>query len=137
MTQHDLALLLLKKAREDERAVDRLVGDVTISDEIIGFHLQQAAEKLIKAVLAEFGHDIHRTHSLAFLFDRLIEAGVPAPQDLSELIDLTPFAVEFRYGVVPVDGQPLDRHRARSLVAQLRGWVESVVPEDGTSTENG
>lgn len=52
MTQHDLALILLQKAREDELAVDRLIDDVQISDAIVGFHLQQATEKLLKAVLA-------------------------------------------------------------------------------------
>jgi len=53
MKQHDLAVRLLATASQDEVVVDRLSRDATVEAEVIGFHLQQAAQKLIKAVLAE------------------------------------------------------------------------------------
>ncbi len=46
--RHELAVRLLMKAVQDEVAVDGLVNDVSIADEVIGFHLQQATEKLLK-----------------------------------------------------------------------------------------
>lgn len=61
MTQHDLALLLLAKARQDEQAVDALIDETAISDEIVGFHLQQATGKLLKAALAELRQEVLRT----------------------------------------------------------------------------
>ncbi len=44
MKQHDLAVRLLAKASQDELVVDRLLIDADVADEVIGFHLQQAAE---------------------------------------------------------------------------------------------
>ncbi|MBV9279534.1 MAG: hypothetical protein JOZ41_05595 [Chloroflexi bacterium] len=45
MKQHDLALRLLAKAAQDEIAIDRLIDDATVPDEIVGFHCQQAARR--------------------------------------------------------------------------------------------
>lgn len=43
---------LIKKAEQDEFAADKLIDDPAAPGEIIGFHLQQATEKLLKAVLS-------------------------------------------------------------------------------------
>jgi hypothetical protein len=98
MRQHDLALRLLAKAAQDEVAISKLIDDPTVPDEIVGFHCQQAAEKLLKAALAEAGVDIRKTHDLAYLVDALGEAGRPVPDSLQGLTALNPFAVELRYG---------------------------------------
>ncbi|MCX7412106.1 MAG: HEPN domain-containing protein [Planctomycetia bacterium] len=47
--QHDV---LLRKARQDELVLERLLGDSDVDDDTLGFHAQQAAEKLLKAALA-------------------------------------------------------------------------------------
>jgi len=47
------AQILLVKAAEDERAI----GAPHLSDSILGFHAQQAVEKLIKALLAQLNVD--------------------------------------------------------------------------------
>ena len=49
---HDHALLLLSKARADKLVLDKLADDSEITDDVIGFHAQQAVEKLLEAVLA-------------------------------------------------------------------------------------
>lgn len=49
------ARLLLRKARQDSVIVSRAVGDLEIADEIVGFHVQQACEKCMKAVLCARG----------------------------------------------------------------------------------
>jgi antitoxin (DNA-binding transcriptional repressor) of toxin-antitoxin stability system len=45
------ARLLLRKARQDQVIVSRAVDDAEIAEEIVGFHVQQACEKCMKAVL--------------------------------------------------------------------------------------
>lgn len=45
------AKLLLSKAYDDEILLEEIVPNEKITDEIIGFHAQQAAEKLLKALL--------------------------------------------------------------------------------------
>lgn len=58
MPQHDrldLARVLLAKAIDDETLVRKVSPDTDIADAIVGFHAQQAVEKLIKAVLVARG----------------------------------------------------------------------------------
>jgi HEPN domain-containing protein len=50
-----------------------------VSDEVIGFHLQQAAEKLLKALLAAREVRYGRIHNLRALMDLLTDAGCPLP----------------------------------------------------------
>jgi len=47
--RHDV---LIRKARQDELVLERLLGDCDVDDDTLGFHAQQAAEKLLKAALA-------------------------------------------------------------------------------------
>lgn len=85
MQQHDLAVLLLLKAAEDELAVDRLASDQSMPDAVVGFHLQQAAEKLLKAALAERGEDIRKTHDLSYLLDTVSAAYSSFPAEFIAL----------------------------------------------------
>jgi hypothetical protein len=48
----ELAALLARKASNDATAVREFAGNSEISDEIVGFHAQQAVEKWLKAVMA-------------------------------------------------------------------------------------
>lgn len=48
----ELAALLARKASDDATAMRELAGNSEISDEIVGFHAQQAVEKWLKAVMA-------------------------------------------------------------------------------------
>ena len=61
MTRCDHARLLQRKATQDLAVLDRLLDDAAIDDETLGYHAQQAAEKLIKALLALHGHDYPRS----------------------------------------------------------------------------
>jgi len=47
--------ILLRKAKQYELAVEKLLDDGDIEDDLIGFHAQQAAEKILKALLAARG----------------------------------------------------------------------------------
>ena len=122
MKQHEQALVLLEKARQDEALVNEVLPAEHISDEIIGFHCQQAVEKLLKAVLVACGVHFHRTHNLRQLMDLLGDAGRPVPEDLNDLDTLTPFAVVHRYET-PRIAASLNRREALELVRRLREWV--------------
>ena len=48
----------LRKAAQDEALLDAVIESDKVSDEVIGFHCQQAAEKMLKALLSDFGRRI-------------------------------------------------------------------------------
>ena len=77
MSQHELerARAFLARADADLAAVRTLEKLDTVPDEIVGFHGQQACEKLLKAVLATHGIHFPRTHSIRFLLDLLADHG--------------------------------------------------------------
>lgn len=94
-------------------------------DEVIGFHLQQAAEKLLKALLSFLSIEYRYTHNLGELIHLLAAAGEGLPSELDNVRNLTPYALEWRYDFLPGEGESrLDRKAAREMVSSLRRWVE-------------
>lgn len=127
MTPHDLAVVMLTKAAQDEAAADHLMNAPKVGEETVGFHLQQAAEKLLKAVLAERDIPYGLSHNLLYLLQLLEAGGARPPAEMQELGMLNPFAVAFRYDLLP-DVSAFDRVKAQTLVADLRAWCEARVP---------
>lgn len=127
---NDLAARFARKARSDEIALEKLADDADVPDDLIGFHAQQALEKLLKAALAHAGVAPPRIHDLGELVARLTDAGLSPPDSVSEARVLVPWAVEFRYE--DILDEHLDRATARKAVSDLRGWVDGmlVTPED-------
>src|SRR5437899_5743384 len=97
MKQVEQARLFMGKAAEDESLLDAVLSLPGVSDAIFGFHCQQAAEKLLKAILSYHGIAFSRTHDLQELMELLETAGHPLPDDAATADELTPFAVQFRY----------------------------------------
>jgi HEPN domain-containing protein len=128
MSRHDrldLARVLLARAIDDETLVRKVSADTDVADAIVGFHAQQAAEKLIKAVLAARGVAFIKSHALSYLVGLVEEHHIDAPPELSEADVLSPWAVEFRYeGEEP---PAFDRPSALALVEKLRTWTESQI----------
>ncbi len=118
------ARLLLRKAASDEAALDAVLDVPAVTDDVFGFHCQQAAEKLVKALLSQLQVPFRHTHDLRNLMDLLTDAGVPLPASLDGLKTLTIYAVQFRYEDVPSEVQ-LDRRQTRQLIRDLRAFVES------------
>ena len=96
-----------------------------VPDESFGFHVQQAAEKALKALMALLGRKYPLTHNHYDLFALLDEEGV-ATGFYRPLSSFTPYAVEFRYegvgpGHEPLTAQPrspsLERWSGRSRTA--------------------
>lgn len=123
------AQLLLRKAAEDEALLDEVIESLQVSDAVYGFHAQQSAEKLLKATLAQEGIAFPFTHRLTLLIDLVRDNGIDLPDEFDELNLLTPFAVEYRYDVLPEeDEEPLDRLATRGLLRRLRAWIEARLP---------
>ncbi len=116
----------LRKAAEDEALLDAVIDVSTVSDEIFGFHCQQAAEKLLKAMLSAPGLRFQKTHDLQELMTLLDNAGHALPQNLTRVDELTPFAVQWRYDYFTAQ-TPFDRKHARELIRSLRSHVEDCI----------
>ena len=133
---HEHARLMLEKAAEDLYVLDRLIDDTGAADAVVGFHAQQAVEKWLKAVLTDRAVIFSWTHDLAALLDLAQDSGIPLPPGAGRLPQLTPYAVGFRYGRVPLEngGTPtLDRAWVRSCVREVKAWAEVLVGETSTS----
>lgn len=90
------AQTLLIKAAEDEQAL----GAPNLSDSILGFHAQQAVDKLIKALLAQLNVPFELTHNLGRLQVALASAGESLPPTPIPLDQLSDFAVVYRYDLL-------------------------------------
>ncbi len=103
--------------------LDAVIESDKVSDEVIGFHCQQAAEKMLKALLSDLGATFHKTHELGALMDALARSGAPLPGEFENLDMLTPFGAVYRYD--DYDGtESLNRTATRALLRSLRSWVE-------------
>ena len=94
--------LMLDLAGTDIQAMTHMMDSDKFSESVFGFHCQQAVEKLCKAWLSAEGAEYPRTHDLRTLMQLLEhrrprEIGVFLP-----LVDLTDYAVQFRYDA-PID----------------------------------
>lgn len=113
--------LLLASARQDLAVCKLLLHGEGIGDAVFGFHAQQSVEKCLKAVLSARMIEFRRTHDLISLLDLLEDHKQPAPPEASWLDELTPYAVEARYGTIDPEG--LDRTRALRTAEQVLDWA--------------
>ncbi len=127
MSPHEFAILLYRKALEDQFTVEKLLPDPDSPDDVIGFHAQQAVEKFLKAVLTHGGVDYRRTHDLVELLDLLADSAIAVPATAGIEL-LTPFAVTLRYDSMDLDHEdPLDRTWALSCILGVRSWAEAAI----------
>ena len=99
-------------------------GSAEITDEIVGFHAQQAIEKWLKAVVASRGEEFEYTHDLRHLIDLVGLEPADAPFDVRQVIALTEYAVPLRYEDL-LDVEPLDRDATVALVDEVGRWAEA------------
>ena len=103
-------------------------ADPRIGDAVVGFHIQQAVEKRLKALLAFYAIPYRRTHDLLELMDQLISSGHPVTGALEALQEMTPFAVEYRYeSLDQYEDAPLDREQALGLLSDLEAWIQEQI----------
>jgi hypothetical protein len=86
----DLARVSLARAVDDETLVRKVCSDADAADSIVGFHAQQAAEKLIKAVLAARGVTFVKSHALSYLIGLVEENQSYVAQAALEVVEAMP-----------------------------------------------
>jgi HEPN domain-containing protein len=93
---HTQAQVLLIKASEDETAL-QAIGN---PNAVLGFHAQQAVEKLMKALISAHSAPFELTHNLLRLATVIQDLGEALPATPVSLSDLNDFAVEYRYDLL-------------------------------------
>ena len=130
MSSHSAQARALFDAALRDRLTLRLLRESgQAPEEMMGFHAQQACEKLIKAVLVMHGVVFERTHDLAALAALCDAHGVPAPADRNALRILNNFAVRFRYDTCPA--ALIDMVATSSLVETLTEWATREIASSG------
>ena len=122
------ARMLLDAATRHVNALRAMRRSDEIPDEAFGFHAQQAAEKALKAWIALLGEVYPPIHDIEGLLDFLAARGA-AVESFGDLVDFTPYAVEFRYTGVDPDAEPVNREGALALVQALLDQVGRRVAE--------
>ena len=121
MKNDPAALLLISMAEKDFVTVDKMSRDNGFPEEAFGFHAQQAIEKAAKAMLAVSGVKYGRVHDLEPLIDALVEKGAIKAGEFDDLLDLTDFAVQYRYEAFEQIGDGLDRPR---IAGKIRRFLD-------------
>ena len=89
--------LLLSIATRDLGTLRHMQDSAAFPVEVFGFHAQHAAEKAFKAWLSFLDVEYPRIHDLEELLALLEDAGAEDAASFDDLVDLNPFAVQFRY----------------------------------------
>jgi len=84
----------------DLKLVEKNLHDEEIRQQLLLFHLQQAIEKFLKALLSRNNIKFPKVHDIEKLIEICNENNIQLPDYVEDFIDLTPFAVEFRYGLI-------------------------------------
>ncbi len=127
MSPADRPRELLALAENDYQAALILARAENPQADAAGFHLQQAVEKALKAWLAFKGVDYPKTHDLNPLLG-LLEDQDENIEPFWSLLELNPFAVQFRYELA---GEAFPNfEQLAQLTEQLLARVQSVCARD-------
>ena len=123
--------ILFKKANTDlTLAITALqIKDKDFDTDVVYFHLQQAAEKYFKTLLACNGVHFEKVHDIGLLIDSCKNNEIRIPEFVDDLIDLNPYAVEGRYGFV-VQDQIDDVDKYIKLLKRLREFAKESISEN-------
>ncbi len=97
-------------------------------DESVGFHVQQATDKALKAWLCALGQMYPLEQDLDDLLDLLASQGT-AVGFFRPLAAFTPYAVQFRYEGLGPGHEPIDRPAALDRVEELVRHVRDRLAE--------
>lgn len=121
--RRDLVWQWLKKAEEDFGVAELLLAERVPYLSTVGFHLQQAAEKYLKALLVRHQVEFPKTHNLGKLLDLLAAVEAPLAETLEKTTRLDPYSVEARY---PGDLPAVEREEAEEALTLTREVREKV-----------
>lgn len=115
------ATLWLRVAERDLKAVRNNIFGPEPTTEIAAYHCQQAAEKMVKAVLVSAGIDPPRWHNIDDLID-LLPSDHLLKLELEPLGRFSPYAIAFRYPTLDPDVLP-DSPTHNDIL----GWLDELV----------
>jgi HEPN domain-containing protein len=110
---------MLLMSNKDLKALNNMRNREAFDDEIFGFHAQQAVEKALKAWISLAGVEYKKTHNLDDLFQLLESHGHHIPDEFSDILFLTDFAVTFRYDTIDDFDEELDRESIIQTVTEI------------------
>ena len=116
---------LIAVAKEDLKGAEILAASELKRQEMTLFHVQQAIEKSLKALLCWLEKPVPMVHSLSIILDRL-PAEYQAPH-ADELEDLTQFATIRRYeeGIALLTTQEIAA--AIKVAHEILSWVDQAL----------
>ncbi|MBN2651511.1 MAG: HEPN domain-containing protein [Spirochaetales bacterium] len=96
--------------------------------EIVCFHCQQSAEKLLKSFIVKNSGEIKKTHDLVEILKKCTEIDSEFEKLKQRCIDLTDYSVEIRYPY-PYEINDADMRKAIDDLEVLRAFVLAKVEE--------
>jgi HEPN domain-containing protein len=119
----------LKKAESDLLSADNNLAAARIPFDVVCFHCQQAAEKLLKGLLVSLGGGTPRVHDLLALLDLIGALSISAVPEAvrAACVILTPYAIEIRYPDDAWSPTLEDAREARDMTQSVCDWVLSTV----------
>ncbi len=115
MSDLKLARVLPAAAERDITARRGMADTDVFAGEIFGFHVRQAAEKLLKASLSLLEDPYPATHDLTRLLEWLKAHQPEAGSRFGDRVAYNPYAVQLRYSVGDPGLAPPDRKAATQV----------------------
>ncbi|MFQ5705484.1 MAG: HEPN domain-containing protein [Gemmatimonadales bacterium] len=124
----------LRKGLADLTAARHLLSGGAELSYGAAFHAQQAAEKLLKAVLVWHQVEFPKTHDIGRLVELVYSADPPLADRTREAAALTPYGVEARYPGDLCEPTLGEARLAMTLAERVRDAVlQHLPPEFGTT----
>lgn len=130
MQLSDAAQTYLVRGKQDLEDAEAVAGLTNVSLHAVGFLLQQACEKALKAYLVQHKPDvadnITKTHSIYYLTNSIRRSGLPLPTGIDiELLEdvLSYFGVGARYELIIPPKFRFDRAHMTTQVRTLVDWI--------------
>lgn len=124
----DLARQWIAKAANDLLSADNNLRAESVPFDVVCFHCQQAAEKLLKAFLVAGGRVVPRTHDLLLLLEEVLTDAPTAETMREQLALLMPYAVEIRYPDEWFEPAAEDATEARLAAERVGAWLRGTLP---------
>lgn len=120
----------IEMARMDLRSAEFLLDMRPLPIEIVCFHCEQAAEKMLKGALVARDKEPPRTHDLSTLCGLCAETDAAYDSLLDSCVELTPYGVQARYPS-QLDIEESDMERALRECRKIFAFVEKRLSEQG------
>lgn len=114
----------MRYARSDLALANATSDEVML--ESLCFHVQQAVEKSLKAVLVSRAIPFPRTHNIDSLIG-LLPADVPVPPEDADVAELTEYAVTVRYPGLEEPVSADEYREAVRLAESVVKWAEEIL----------